>query len=304
MQELLIIILSGFIQGLTEFIPISSTAHLFLFTQGFIGKDIGILATNIISLGTTIALIQYFWTDLTVYVSRILSVITKQDDRTSFIKNISSSHYDTHKFSDITLIGSVLSTIPITFVYLLFSKYVEVYLRSYVFIGFSFIFGATVLWIAEYIYSKKSKENNHFTLLNFFTISVFQILALIPGMSRSGSTLTGGLIGTNVKRVELVKNVFLISVPAFILAGLFSIYKVVKEAKNISLLPSNSIITNSDNTIQFSFFSLVLGGLIAYCVGLYVLKWLIKFLSQADNRIFIIYRFVIGLLLIILFWKV
>lgn len=298
MKELIIACFIGLIQGLTEFIPVSSSAHMFLFSKIFTsGNDLGILASNVISLGTTIALFQYFWKEIKILFTRFIQIIADKNERNLFLQNLRD---DKQKGSlDIVLAGMILATIPIVLVYALFSDFVENVVRSYLWIGWGLIVGSILLAFAEFFYniSKKHEYTSRpFTLKNWLQIGIFQTFSLIPGMSRSGSTLTGGFF-TGRNRVEIVKNVFLISIPAFILASLGSLAKIIFVDKNIPLLPSENL-TVQNGFLQFSALSLIIATLIAYITGLLVLRWLLNYLNKQSNAVFIGYRIILGILIL------
>lgn len=264
-KEALAAFFLGALQGVTEFLPISSTAHLGIVSQ-LIGGDIGIYATNIISLGTTVALIQYFWKDIV-----------------DFVKN----------WRQITLwVQIILATIPIALVTLVFKDAIESQFRTLFFFGVFLIAGALLLMAAEYWHHKRATNNTRLMLQDYFALGLFQALALFPGMSRSGSTLAGGLFLAK-DRAVVIRASFWISVPAFLLAGAFSIRELLIQAQQPALLNSVATLTN------LSWFSLFLGGISAYFVGLQALKWLIPYLQKQSSTIFIVYRIVLGLVLIV-----
>jgi undecaprenyl-diphosphatase len=300
MYELFVAVLAGLVQGMAEFIPISSSAHLYLFSHLVTGgKDLGILATNVISLGTTIALIQYFWQDIVGYLMRIKNICVNHTDRAEFARNLRGKTDSIHWSSDVTIVGSMIATVPISVVYILFSKTVEHTLRTPFFIGVGFIIGALFLAAAEFYYNtvlKREAAHRPFGLVQFLVLGVFQTLSLLPGMSRSGSTMIGGFL-TGRDRPTIIRNVFFISVPAFILAGLVSILKIFTTAEKVSFLPQNEL-TISQDVILFSVSSLLISTLVAYISGLLVLRWLLTFLTRQSNAIFIGYRIVVGVVVL------
>jgi len=300
MYELFVAILAGLLQGLAEFIPVSSSGHLYIFSKLITGgRDLGILATNIISLGTTVALIQYFWQDIQGYIIRIKHVITNPIERGEFMRNLRGKTDNIHWSSDITIVGSVIATIPISIVYVLFSKTVEHTLRTPFFIGLGFIVGAIFLAVTEFYYNialKRSNANKPFGLGQFLMLGLFQTLSLLPGMSRSGSTMIGGFL-TGRDRATIIRNVFFISVPAFIIAGIVSILKIVSTSEKVSFLPQGDLVISQD-VILFSVVSLLVSAVIAYFSGLLVLRWLLGFLTRQSNAVFIGYRIIMGVILL------
>ena len=300
MYELFVAILAGLVQGLTEFIPISSSAHLYIFSKLITGgKDLGILATNVISLGTTVALIQYFWQDIVGYAARIKNVCSSTIARGEFVRNIRGKTDNIHWSSDVTIVGSVLATIPISIVYIMFSHTVEHTLRTPFFIGLGFIIGALLLAATEFYYNialKRDAAHKPFGLGQFLTLGIFQTLSLLPGMSRSGSTMIGGFL-TGRDRATIIRNVFFISVPAFIVAGLVSVIKIFSSGEKVHILPQPEL-EISQNVILFSIVSLLASTFAAYISGLLVLRWLLAFLIKQSNAVFIGYRIIIGVVLL------
>lgn len=271
-KELIAAIILGAIQGVTEFLPISSTVHLGI-ASDILGQDLGIYATNLISLGTTVAIIQYFWKDILLFVQGF--------------KN-------PRQWLEIGL-----ATTPIILTSLLLSKQIEGTFRTMFFFGLFLITGALVLAFAEWYHKKKSSHNTKLSLLDYTIIGLFQALAVFPGMSRSGSTLAGGLLIAK-DRATIVKASFWLSVPAFILAGVYSTYKMLQDTAQTPQLINQAV------SIQnLSWLSIFVGAVTAYWVGLQALKWLIPYLSKHTSTLFIVYRLIVGaaLIAISVFWR-
>lgn len=265
LKEAFVALFLGVVQGVTEFLPISSTVHLGIASK-LLGGDIGIYATNIISLGTTVAVIQYFWKDII-----------------EFFKEWKNK---------ILWLQIILATLPIIIATVLFKDSIETGFRTFFYFGIFLILGAGLLLIAEVWNKQKLSNSKSLSLIDYGFIGLFQALALFPGMSRSGSTLAGGLFLAK-ERATVVRTSFWISVPAFILAGVFSIYELVGS-------PIQPQVINPVPTLgNLSWVSLALGGISAYYVGLASLRWLIPYLQKQSSYIFIAYRFVVGSLLII-----
>jgi undecaprenyl-diphosphatase len=166
------------------------------------------------------------------------------------------------------------------------------------------IAGSALMWLAEWAYKKASDypKTRIMGRGEVILIGVFQTLALFPGMSRSGSTISGALfLGRN--RAESVRFSFLLSVPIILLVGIFDFLKMILDwfqKGTFSLLPSQDGWTTT--TILFSLSSLVVGLIISYLSGLIVLKWLINYLSKNTFKWFIVYRVVAAVAIFAFVW--
>jgi undecaprenyl-diphosphatase len=271
-KEILALLLLGIVQGVSEFLPISSTVHLGLVSR-MLGEDIGIFATNILSLGTTLALIQYFWKD-------ILGLMR-------------AKQWYKH------MLELSLATLPIVIGYLLIKDYVDRIFREPVYFGIFLISGGLLLLVAEHIFRTRSHSiKNHrdaqYSYQDYLVMGCFQALALLPGMSRSGSTLSGGLL-VGKDRIQTIRTSFWISVPAFVLAGLYSIYTLLQQEISPTLVPSTYSLSSP------SWISIGLGTFLSYVSGLYALQWLIPFLSRYSSAVFAVYRIILGFILVVLY---
>jgi undecaprenyl-diphosphatase len=271
LKELIVSIILGAIQGLTEFLPISSTAHLGIASQ-LMGKDLGIYATNLISLGTTVAVIEYFWKDIVAFAKNWRNIVQ--------------------------WFQLAIATLPITIVSLIFADKIDKTLRTLTFFGVFLIMGALLLAAAEWYHKHKQTESQTLSTWDYLIIGLFQALAVFPGMSRSGSTLAGGLFIAK-DRTTVVRASFWLSVPAFILAGAYSLYKLLKTPYPPQFINSVSDLGN------LSWVSIIAGAISAYVVGIFSLRWLIAFLSKQSSSIFIFYRIALGVILILtsLLWR-
>lgn len=304
-NELILSFLSGLVQGVTEFLPISSTAHLRLLT-GFLfdGRDIGISTSNFIQLGTLLAILHFFWPDLKTYFKRIWQVIKHPKKLGIFVHNFKFWFLGKKKFrgekedieTDIVLSQLIVGTLPVFTVSAVFYTAIGGVLRTMEVIGWSLIVGAVLLYIAERFAKKtKLKNHKHFNLKEVLIVGGFQALSVIPGMSRSGSALTGALfMGENRKRS--VRFSFLLGLPILLLAGLKGFYDFATNSEHLSLLPHPSNWT--DKNIWFSFAGLIFAFGFSYYFGLMFLRWLLNYLSNNSSRWFILYRILFGGLLL------
>jgi len=268
MEEILQAIVFGIIQGLSEFIPISSTAHLRVIPALLGWADKGAAFTAVIQLGTLIATFVYFKNDII-------------DLTSGFIKAIKTKKYFEDPYSRLFILV-MIGTIPIVVFGYLMKDFIKGEARGLYVISFSLIFWAVLLYIAE----KSAQHKKEFTEISFkdgIIVGLFQVLSLIPGSSRSGVTITGGLF-TGMKRDVAARFSFLLSIPAITLSGLYELY----DERQI-LLNENMI-------------NLIIATVVSGIVGYYSIAFLIHFLKTRSNLIFIIYRIILAVIILILFW--
>ena len=265
-MEILQAIIFGIIQGLTEFIPISSTAHLRVIPALLGWADKGAAFTAVIQMGTLIATFIYFRNDIVDLIS-------------GFFRALKNKTYfkDTY-FRLFALL--VLGTIPVGIAGLLFKNFIKGDARGLYVISASLIIIAIILYIAEKLASKR-KSLEEVSIWDGIIIGCAQALALIPGSSRSGVTITAGLF-CGLKREAAARYSFLLSIPAITISGLYELYD-----ERAILLNVNSI-------------SLIIATIVAGVVGYYSIAFLLKFLKTRSNFVFIVYRIVLGIIIIIL----
>lgn len=254
----------GIVQGVTEFLPVSSTAHLRIVPALLGWGDPGAAYSAVIQLGTVGAVLLYFAKDL-VRLSRafVQSLVTK-------------SPFGTEDSRLAWFVG--LGTIPIGVLGLLFKKSIETSLRSLYVISGSLIVLAMVLLAAERLASHRRKLAE-MTLKDGLIIGLWQAMALIPGSSRSGTTLTGGLsLGFN--RADAARYSFLLSIPATTLAGLFELKHLLAAAEHPPIV------------------MLVVGTVVSFVSGIGAIWGLLRFLRSRSTLVFVVYRVVLGLMLI------
>lgn len=266
MEEIFKAVVYGIIQGATEFIPISSSAHLRVFPALFGWQDEGAAFTAVIQLGTLIATFIYFKDDIRNLTAGFLNALKKKD----FLTNPDSRIF----------VLIILGTIPISIAGLLFKGFIVGEARGLYVISASLILLAIVLFIAEKV-SVKKKDLKDITVKDGIIIGLAQALALIPGSSRSGVTITAGLF-CGLKRDVTARYSFLLSIPAIGLSGLYQLYD---ERHAI---------------MDESFVMISVATVVSGVVGYLAIDFLIKFLKKNTNLIFIIYRIVLGIFIIIL----
>jgi undecaprenyl-diphosphatase len=258
----------GFVQGLTEFLPISSTAHLKAVPVALGWGDPGVAFTAVIQLGSIAAVLWYFWQDL--------STITR-----GIVKAVTTQKYDSFEFK--LALGIAIGTLPIVFFGLLMKLFIQDLdnspLRSMTTIAVASIVMALLLALAE----KVGSHRRPFEKLRWqdgVLMGCAESLALIPGVSRSGSTLTAGLF-VNLERAAAARFSFLLGIPAITLAGLVELKGVL------------------DTTVSRDAILPLIIGVISSAVFSYLaIAWLIKFLQKRSTWIFVWYRLAFGLIIL------
>ena len=323
-NEFIAAILIGLIQGLTEFLPISSTAHLSLFSRLFLNdRDFGLSTSNIIQFGTTIALLIYFKDDLKPLISKLKDIFTNSKSFSLWLKdtkiwwNVSSKNlfhseeltqkhlgYSSEAKTNLLFSQLGIATVPIVILGLLMQKYVDNYLRLPGYVAIFLALGAGILMLAENLNSKfgTQKHGHHdinpssLTRDQVIMIGLFQSMAIFPGMSRSGSTIAGSLI-VGLNRPQAARFAFLVGIPALVISSLKDLIEIFTKAiKQAHFLPSEKYWTPTQ--VEFSLAAILLATVIAFIVGYACLKWLISYVSKTDTRVFSYYRF--GLAVVIL----
>ena len=254
-------IILAIIQGLTEFLPISSSAHLILISQISGWNDQGLLVDVALHFGTLLAVVYYF--------------------RSEIVKMFEPHHF----YSAQTLLNSpigiiTIATIPIVIVGGLFNYFIEQNLRSPSIIAVASIFFGILLYFADLKRAKKD-EVLELTLLLGLLIGLSQILALIPGTSRSGITITMALF-LGLSRVEALKFSFMLAIPVISAATILQ-----------------SIELFNTQLIGINFFLLFLGVFISFIIAFLTIRWFIAFVNRIGMLPFVIYRIFLGLFIFI-----
>jgi len=262
-------IILGVIEGITEFLPISSTGHLTIAEKmlGYSISDSSITAfTAIIQSGAVLATVVYFWKD----ISRVLMAWVRGLFVNKYRKN------SDYKYGWAIIIGSI----PIAIVGILFKDEIETVLRSLWFVAIALILWSLVMWWAD----KKAKQNLHeedITWRDTLAVGIAQCLALIPGVSRSGATMSAGLL-RNFDRVAVTKLSFFLSIPALSAAGI------------LQIISKHSVIGAS-----VGWTATIIATLISFVVAYISVAWLLKFVAKHNYSVFIWYRVIVGVLLLI-----
>jgi undecaprenyl-diphosphatase len=256
----------GIVQGLTEFLPISSTAHLRIVPELLGWSDPGAAFSAVIQLGTVAAVIIYFAKD----VGRLTAAF--------FQSIVHRSPFESPESRLAWFV--VIGTIPVGVAGLLFKKSIETSLRSLYVIATSLIVLALVLFLVEKVASHR-KTLEEMTLKNGVIIGLCQAFALIPGSSRSGTTLTGGL-AVGLKREDAARYSFLLSIPATSAAGFFELRHFVRASDHPTVGP------------------LIVGTLVSFVAGMAAIAGLLRYLRTHSTGVFVVYRILVGSLLLVL----
>ncbi len=280
-MSLLQAIILGIVQGLTEFIPVSSSAHLIFasrWTEFHNGEPEQVTATiAVLQLGTLLATFVYFsrdiWNILTAFVRDHWAVLTQK-------RGISFSGTDGVRpmwLSEDAWLGwlVIIGSIPIGVVGILFKKLIEgAFTKNLWVIATMMIVVALLLLLAEFL-GKQRRDIKNLSFTDAIIVGFSQCLSLIPGASRSGSTIMGGLFA-GLTRETAARFSFLLMMPAVTASGLLELKEAYKILPQVDLLP------------------LLIGTLISGIIGYASIWFLLSFLRKNSTVIFIIYRLIVG----------
>ena len=255
-------IILAIIQGLTEFLPISSSAHLILVSDLLDWSDQGIAFDVALHLGTLLAVLYYFKAEI--------SDMVKAKHFTSMDNAINSQ-----------LGIIVISTLPIVLIGGLFNDFVNENLRTSMVIALASVFFGIILYLADINQQQRSRVVNLSLKLGLI-IGLFQVLALIPGTSRSGITIAAGLF-LGLSRVEASRFSFLLAIPVIIAA---------------SVLQSYELFTNDQISIDYMNF--ISGITISSFVAFLTIRWFLELVTRIGMLPFVIYRVLLGLIIIMI----
>lgn len=262
-------LLLGLIEGLTEFLPISSTAHLTI-AERLLGYSIDspdITAfTAIIQAGAVLATLIYFRQDIRRIVTGWLRGLFDPANRGL-----------DYRFGWAVLLGSI----PIGIVGLAFKGQIETTLRSLWYVAIALILWSGVMWLADRT-AKQDRHEEDVTWRDTLVIGLVQCLALIPGVSRSGATMSAGLF-KGLDRVTVTRLAFFLSIPALLAAATL---QSITQYDNIS------------NGVGWT--ATMVGTVTSFVVALATISWLLRFVAKHSYSVFIIYRLALGGTLLIL----
>jgi undecaprenyl-diphosphatase len=262
-------ILLGAVEGFTEFLPVSSTGHLTILEKllGHQIDDPAITAfTAIIQSGAVLATIIFLRDDLLRIITGWLKGLFNADERGL-----------DYRFGWSVIVGAV----PIGIIGLAFKDEIETTLRSLWFVGASLLLFSGVMWFADRAATQVRGEKD-VTWKDTLIIGIVQCLALIPGISRSGATMSAGLL-RDLDRVTVTKLSFFLSIPALLGA---TALQVATEYDNIST--------------GVGWGPTITATVVSFIVGYAAVAWLLKFIAKHSYTIFIVYRVIVGTLILVL----
>jgi len=249
-------ILLGLIQGLTEWLPVSSSGHLVI-AQELLKIEVPLIFDVMLHFGTLLAVFAFFWKDIV----KILKSLIKLDFKS-----------ESGKLIQFMIIG----TIPIIFAGIIFYDAVKVLFQSIFVVSIALIINGILLFLTKF--SKSKKEMSY---LDSLIVGLAQAFALIPGISRSGSTISTGLL-KGVKKEYVFKFSFLLSIPAVLAANIWEL--------------SNTIISNTN----VDFIPYFIGMIVAAIVGYISLKFLFEILKRGKFYLFSFYCLIVGFILLLI----
>jgi undecaprenyl-diphosphatase len=257
-------IVEGVVQGLTEFLPISSTAHLRIAPALFGWEDPGAAFTAVVQLGTMAAVLLYFRGDLWNIARAWIAGLRDPDARRTLDSRL--GWY------------IILGTVPIAVLGVLFKDPIETGFRNLYLIGTALIaFGLLMAFVDER--AKRERKIDRLDARDGAFIGVAQALALVPGVSRSGATISAGL-WRGLDRPAAARYSFLLSVPAVVLSGMFELRHIGDGGAPVG--------------------ATVLATLLAFIVGYASIAWLLRYLARHTLGVFVAYRVILGTLVIAL----
>jgi undecaprenyl-diphosphatase len=257
------VVVLGIVQGLTEFLPISSSAHLRIVSGVFFGNDPGAAFTAVSQLGTEAAVLVYFARDIAHLVAVWFRGLRSPEARAD----------PDYRLAWLVIIG----TIPIAVLGVLFKHQIETVARNLWLIATTMVVFGVLLGLAEY-YGRQKIELRQMKVSDGVILGFAQACALIPGVSRSGGTITAGLF-LGLERTAAVRYSFLLAIPAVVAAGVFTIPDIAKGG----ITPVQMVVAT----------------VIAFVVGFAVIAWLLRWVAKHTVYAFVWYRLALGVLLFV-----
>ena len=256
----------GIIQGLTEFLPISSSAHLVIISAATDWEDQGIFTDIAVHVGTLGAVIIYLFKD----IKKIFI------DFFTFKKNyfINNHHYG---------LKIILATLPAILIGFFVYEYFLIYFRSLIVIGWACIIFGCILFFADYV-SSSNKKWEELKAWEIFVIGCFQVLSFIPGASRAGATISGARF-LNVKRDSAAIFSMLLSIPIILASLILSFINVI----------------SSDSFVKIDLYQPMIASIISFITAFFSIHFMMKVLKFTNFNIFIIYRLMLGIALLLIY---
>lgn len=275
-MDILQAIIIGFVQGLTEFLPVSSSAHL-VFAPYLLGTESSLEFDTLLHIGTVVAVIAYFWNDIIHMLKSFISTLA-DIPRRKFREGLQEDKYK--KLAWMVIIG----TIPAGLAGILFKDFFEGLFNNIPAVGVFLIITGILLYTSEMVSRKTNDKSSlkEMTIKNSIIIGVAQAFAIAPGISRSGATISTGLF-LGLERELAARFSFLLSIPAILGAALV-------QAKDITSL--FDITTGA-----------TIAGVIAAAISSYLaIKVMLKLISERSLLVFAYYCWIVGPLAIIIYY--
>ncbi|MFE0588972.1 undecaprenyl-diphosphate phosphatase [Micromonospora echinospora] len=263
-------IVLGIVQGLTEFLPVSSSGHMRITSAIFFERDAGASFTAVTQLGTEAAVLLYFAKDIWRITKVWLIGIRDSSVRSSL----------DYRMGWYVIVGSI----PIGAFGFLFKDQIQTAARNLWLVATTLIVFAFVLAFAEY-WGRQTRTLENFRMKDGVVMGLAQAMALIPGVSRSGGTLTAGLF-LNLTREAAARYSFLLAIPAVVMSGVFSLGDVFAPAAPGTSVPSVA--------------QMVVATVIAFAIGYAAIAWLLRYVAHHTLYVFVLYRVALGTLVLAL----
>ncbi len=267
-------IILGIVQGLTEFLPVSSSGHLVIFQEIFGMNDLEeshLLFDTLLHFGTLLSICLVYYKDILRLIKALFGILA----------DLGKGRVEINSSPDRRMIVLlIVGTIPVVVIGLLFKDIFEMMFKSIKVVGFTLLGTGLLLWITNrLIEGTKDESNTKYS--SAFIIGLFQSIAILPGISRSGSTIVGGLLN-GLKKEFVIKYSFLMSIPAVLGAAVLQIPDLMQQGfNNAELLP------------------FIFGTLAAAITGFIAIKFLIKLLNNGKLYVFSYYCWTVGLISIV-----
>lgn len=268
-------IILGIVQGLAEFLPISSSGHLIIARDLFGWHGSSDLSFDaILQLATGIALVVYFRKDIWRLIKTFFAMVSRKA---------------VEQKEKIMIWSIIIGTIPAVIFGLILQKYMETTFRSAVLVAFVLIIGSIIMYAAEKFSKKPTRANGslaggdkQLSVWRGIGIGFFQCLALVPGFSRSGATISGGLfLGLN--REDAAHFSFLLSIPIILGSGAEQLFSVLKSG-----------------AFSHDWVNIISGSITAFVVGIIAIGFLMKYLKNNSLKVFIWYRIILAFVVLLI----
>ncbi len=262
-MEIFQAIILGIIEGLTEFLPISSTGHLIVAQDVLNYKDTAEIFTVVVQSGAILAVIWFYRSDL---IQKTRGLVNRDEKSINF------------------WINWVIATIPAGMLGFALKDTITAYAGA-ITVAISMILGGFVILLIESYHKVRAAQEpsiTEITRTQAVKVGLFQMIALIPGVSRSGATIMGGLL-SGLDRPTATAFSFYLSIPILVVAGIYQLGSGRHEL----------------NTVEGGMGAIIVGSIASFITALIAIKWLLHYVSKHDFKIFAYYRIVVGLIILI-----